>query len=272
MKYLNGAELAGYILERQGKQVRALIQAHRIQPKFAIISCNPGNLPIKTYIKFKIAKAEELGIQTELFEIEQSEVKNKVKELVADKSVHGIILQLPLKDPSETDELLSLIPPEKDLDALNPKSELTPTTAGAILWLLAGYNIEVKNQKILVIGQGRLVGTPLAKLLLEQGCDVQTLDIANTPEELDSACQSADIIIPATGSAGLIKKEHLKDGQVVIDAGTSESEGQLLGDVDPEVYESNLNLKITPQKGGVGPLTISYLFENLLQIIDKVIK
>lgn len=269
MKYLNGSELAGYISERQAKQVRALIQAHKIQPKLAIINCNPDNLPIKTYIKLKIKRAEELGIKVDLFEIKQSEAKNKIKELTQDSKVHGIILQLPLEDPAQTEELLSLIPPQKDLDGLSLDSRVVPATAGAILWLLAGYNIDLKNKNILVVGQGRLVGKPLTKLLEEEQCEVQTLDIKNTQEELKSACLSSDIIISATGSPSLIKPEYLKEKQVIIDAGTSESNGELIGDLDPEVYNLKLNLKITPQKGGIGPLTICYLFENLLQLIDK---
>ena len=272
MKFLNGAELASYITERQAKQVRGLIQSKNIHPKLAIINCNPQNLTIKTYIKLKIERAEQLQIQTALHEIPQTEVPQKLQELTKDPTVHGIILQLPLQNPKQTEQLLSLIPPQKDVDGLNPKTELktiTPATPGAILWLLAGYNIDLKNKKILIIGQGRLVGAPLAKILQEQNLEVQTLDITNTPEELSLSIQNSDIIISATGSPGLIKLKDLKDGQVMVDAGTSEQNGKILGDVNPEVYNSKLNIKITPQKGGLGPLTISYLFENLLQLIDK---
>lgn len=269
IKFLNGAELASYISPRQAKQVRSLIQSRNIQPKLAIISSNPDNLAIQTYIKLKIKRGEELGVKTELFQIPQSQVPQKLQELAEDESVHGIILQLPLQDPTQTEQLLSLIPPQKDVDGLNPKSEIIPATPGAILWLLAGYNVDLKNQKILIIGQGRLVGAPLTKLLQEQNLDAQTLDITNSKQELSLAVQNADIIISAAGSPGLIKLKDLKDGQVIIDAGTSEQNGVILGDLNPEIYESKLNLKLTPQRGGLGPLTISYLFENLLQLIDN---
>ncbi len=269
IKHLSGTELAGYISERQAKQIRALIQSKNIQPKLAIINCNPNNLAIKTYIKLKIKRAEQLQVQTELFELPQTQVAQKLKELAQDPSVHGIILQLPLQDPAQTEQLLSLIPASKDVDGLSLKSDLVPATPGAILWLLAGYNIDLKNKKVLIIGQGRLVGQPLTKLLQEQNLDVQALDIKNSKQELSLALKQSDIIISAAGSPDLIKLKDLKDGQVIIDAGTSEVNGQISGDLDPKVYDSKLNIKATPQKGGLGPLTISYLYENLLHLIDK---
>jgi methylenetetrahydrofolate dehydrogenase (NADP+) / methenyltetrahydrofolate cyclohydrolase len=271
MKYLSGANLVDYISERQARQVRALIQSKNIQPKLVIISTNPKNKASKIYTELKVTRAQDLGITAEIIETTESKASELIQELSKDKSVHGIILQLPLKDAFKTEELLSLIPPEKDVDGLNPKSKVTPATAGAILWLLAGYNIDLKDKKILIIGQGRLVGLPLASALQEQGLSPQTADESTPRKELIQAIQNAEIIITATGYASLIKEEMLRDGQVIIGAGLSEDAKaeQLTGDLDPKVYQSKLNIKVTPQKGGVGPLTISYLFENLLQLIDK---
>lgn len=269
MKYLKGSDLVEYISERQAKQVRGLVQSKSIQPKLAIVCTNPDNLPIQKYMKLKKNRGEELGITVDIYQVEQSEASARLKELAEDDSVHGIILQLPLKDVSQTEELVSLIPASKDVDGLGQKTFVEPATVGAILWLLAGYNIDPKDKNVLVIGKGKLVGAPLIQALESQNIVPSALDDSNSPKELSEALQKADIIISAAGSPGLIKPELLHDGQVIIDAGTSEDGGALKGDLDPRVYQSDLDIKVTPQIGGVGPLTIAYLFENLLLLIDK---
>ena len=266
---LKGSDLVEYISERQAKQVRALIQSKGLAPTLAILVANPKNLAIQKYIKFKRARAEQLGIEIQVHKLEQGQLEEAILKLNQDSGVHGIILQLPLEDPTQTEHLLSLISPQKDVDALGKEALVQPATAGAILWLLAGYNVELKNKKILIIGQGRLVGAPITRLLEEQNLNLMTLDISDSEQKLKTETQKADIIITAAGSPGLIKLNYLRDKQVVIDAGTTESGGMLVGDLDPEVYSSDLNLKLTPKVGGLGPLTIIYLFENLIQLIDK---
>jgi methylenetetrahydrofolate dehydrogenase (NADP+)/methenyltetrahydrofolate cyclohydrolase len=269
VKLLKGSDLVEYISERQARQVRGLIQSREITPTLAIINTDPENLVIKTYLKFKEARAKELGINLQILEVSQDKAEGAIKKLSLDSNVHGIILQLPLKDPAQTDRLLNLIPATKDVDALSKQALVQPATAQAILWLLAGFNVELKGQRILVLGQGRLVGAPLTKLLKEQDLTVDVIDDKNSPKELIEVIKNADILISATGQAGLIKPEMLHDGQVIIDAGTSESDGEVLGDLDPSVYNSNLDLKVSAKIGGLGPLTISCLYENLLQLIDK---
>ena len=266
---LKGSDLVEYISERQAKQVRALIQSRGITPTLAILIANPKNLAIQKYVKFKQARAKQLGISIQIHVPKQDQLEGAILKLNQDSKVHGIILQLPLEEASQTEYFLNLITPQKDVDALGEEAVVQPATAGAILWLLAGYNIELKNKKILIIGQGRLVGTPITRLLTEQNLNLETLDISASEQKLKAEIQKADIIISATGSPELIKLSYLKDKQVVIDAGTAESGGVLLGDLDPELYSSDLNLKLTPKVGGLGPLTISYLFENLIQLIDK---
>lgn len=269
IKYLSGANLVDYISERQAKQVRALVQSKDIQPKLAIINTNPENLPSQKYIKYKQIRAEELGIQTELHNIDETSADELITELANDDSIHGIIIQLPLLDQSKTDSLVSLIPPNKDVDGMTKDSLVEPATAQAVLWLLTGYGIDLKDKNILVIGKGRLVGAPLLKMLQAQNMSVNSVDISNSAEQLAESINMADIVISAAGSPGLIKPEMLRDKQVIIDAGSSEDAGELKGDLDPKVYESKLDIRITPTTGGLGPLTISCLFENLLQLIDK---
>lgn len=269
MKYLKGSDLVEYISERQAKQVRRLSQARGIQPKLAIVSTNPDNLAIQKYMRLKQARGAELGIEVDIYPVDQSDAPKTLKELAKDSSLQGIILQLPLLDPTRTEELTALIPPEKDVDGLTENSLVEPATVGAILWLLAGYNIEPKGKNILIIGQGKLVGTPLANNLLSQGIKAVTLDDSSSAGELREALGDADIVVSAAGSPGLLKTEFLHNGQVIIDAGTTEDEGTIKGDLDPSVYESDLDIKVTPKIGGLGPLTIAYLFENLIQLIDK---
>lgn len=269
MKFLNGTELVEYISERQAKQIRALLQSKNIQPKLAIINSNPDHLPSQKYLQLKKKRAEELKIEAEVYQTDQSKVSTLIKDLSKDSTVHGIVLQLPLSDPTQTNQQIDLLPPQKDVDGLTDKSTVEPATVGAILWLLAGYNIDLKNRKILIIGQGKLVGAPLKKVLKDQNLDVNSLDETTSKEELLKSIAQSDIIISATGSPGLIKPEMLHDGQIIINAGTSEDSGVIKGDLDESVYTSNLNIKLTPKIGGLGPLTISYLFENLLILIDK---
>jgi methylenetetrahydrofolate dehydrogenase (NADP+)/methenyltetrahydrofolate cyclohydrolase len=190
--------------------------------------------------------------------------------LNSDKSVHGIIVQLPLEDPSKTDEIINLVAPSKDVDALGTKSSFEPATPMAILWLLSGYNIELgMGKKILLIGRGKLVGAPLEKILKMSGYQVEVID--REIPDLAAKTKAADIIITATGSPALLYPDMIKRGAVVVDAGVASEEGKTVGDLAPDVYERN-DLTITPEKGGVGPLTVCALFENVIRAAQQQIK
>jgi methylenetetrahydrofolate dehydrogenase (NADP+) / methenyltetrahydrofolate cyclohydrolase len=176
--------------------------------------------------------------------------------------VHGIIVQLPLDNPEETDDITSMVAPDKDVDALGPNSSFDPATPMAILWLLAGHNVDLKSKKVLLIGKGKLVGAPLEKILKQSGVDVVTAD-RNT-KDLKALTMQADLIITATGSPAVIYAEMIKKGVVVVDAGVASEEGKTVGDLAPDVYERD-DLTLTPVKGGVGPLTVAALFENVIR-------
>ncbi len=261
MKLLNGKELAGYIQERQAKQVRALRQAHHVFPKLAIV-LTVDDPAINLYVKMKQRYGAELQIEVDVHRVKQAEVPTLLKRLNSDKSVHGIIVQLPLEDPSQTEELVELVAPEKDVDALGAKAQFTPATPLAILWLLAGYNVELKGKNVVLVGRGKLVGAPLEKLLKESGVSVSVAD-KSTPS-LKTALLDADVVISATGSPGILFPDMFKHGAVVVDAGVASEDGKTVGDVSESVYERD-DLTITPTKGGVGPLTVSALFDNVIQ-------
>jgi len=157
MKILNGRELAEYIQERQGREVRALRQASNIFPKLAIV-VTVDNPIIDLYVRLKKRYGAEILIDVDVHRVELTDVPVLLSKLSEDTSVHGIIVQLPLSDPSKTDEIVNLVAHEKDVDALGSLSKFDPATAMAILWLLAGYNINLAGKEVLLVGRGKLVG------------------------------------------------------------------------------------------------------------------
>lgn len=260
MKLLDGRELAGYIKERQAKAVRNLRQAHRILPKLAIVNTTDSDV-IATYMRLKSSYGEDILIDVEIHQVEQKEAMATIDALNKDESVHGIIVQLPLADSSQTDEIVNLVAPEKDVDGLGENAMLTPATPMAIDWLLAGYNVDLRGKEIAIVGNGRLVGAPLAKLWKNQGLDVHVYD--DTVDDLGAALKNAQVMVTATGVPHLIKSTMVSPGAVVVDAGTASESGKIVGDVDDEVRERD-DLTITPEKGGVGPLTVAALFDNVI--------
>jgi methylenetetrahydrofolate dehydrogenase (NADP+)/methenyltetrahydrofolate cyclohydrolase len=260
MKFLNGAELAGFIKERHAKQVRAL-NTNKIHPKLAIVQAK-DDPAINTYIHLKRKYGSDIGAETELHKIRQSEIPKTLERLNKEDSIHGIIIQLPLEDASETDEIVNLVAPGKDVDSLGKDSKFEPATPMAILWLLSGYNIDLNGKQILLIGRGKLVGAPLEKILKVSGYNVKVID--REIPDLIHHTKAADIIITATGSPALLYPDMIKHNAVVVDAGVASEEGRTVGDLAPEVYQRE-DLTITPEKGGVGPLTVCSLFENLIR-------
>lgn len=265
MKILNGSELAGFIKERQAKQVRGLRQSSNVFPKLAIVQCKDDPV-INTYVRLKKRYGDDILIDVDVHFVEQSEAEDTIQELNQDNNVHGIIVQLPLADPSETDRIVNLVAPEKDVDALGESAEFDPATPLAILWLLAGYNIDLTGKRVLLIGRGKLVGAPLEKLLISSGVDVQVA--TRETEDLKAMTIEADVIITATGSPAILYPDMIKEKAVVVDAGVASEEGKTVGDVAPEVYERD-DLIITPTKGGVGPLTVCALFDNVILAARK---
>lgn len=269
MKFLNGRELAGYIKERQGKQVRRLVQSDGIQPKLAIV-VTIDNPVTETYLKLKVRYGDDIGAHVDVHRSKQSEVRELLNTLSKDDSVHAIIVQLPLEDPSETEEIVNLVPAHKDVDGLSAEPDFDPATPLAILWLLSGYNIQLVGKEVLLVGRGKLVGAPLEKLLLKSGVTPKVAD-KDTPD-VPAETRKADVIITATGVKGLLTPDMIKQGAVVVDAGVASEGGKTVGDVAPEVYETRDDLTITPLKGGVGPLTVCALFDNVIRAAERVAK
>jgi methylenetetrahydrofolate dehydrogenase (NADP+) / methenyltetrahydrofolate cyclohydrolase len=266
MRILNGQEIAEFIKERQAAQVRALRQAHKIFPKLAIIRTNPAPV-VDSYMRLKRSYGEDVLIDVDVHTVKQEEALALIKTLNADDTVHGIIVQLPIPDPTQTTEILDAVDPVKDVDGLHSNPVLDAATPTAILWLLAGYNVELRAKNILIVGQGRLVGQPLARMMVASGLEVTTAD--RHTNDLPTLVRQADVIISATGVPGLLKSDMLKPGAVVVDAGVATDKNGLVGDVAEDARERN-DLTITPVKGGVGPLTVCALFDNVIRVAQKV--
>ncbi len=274
MKLLNGAELRDFIKERQAKQVRALRQSWRVFPKL-VIFYSSKNPVIETYMRLKTAYAEDILIEAEKRFVAPENLAEEIQKANRDEEIHGIIVQLPLEslngekvEGEELAKILAEISPEKDVDGL-ASDVFEPATAVAIDWLLVGYNVELVGKKIAVVGQGLLVGKPLAKRWKNSGLDVKTFDEQNA-EEMRETLSDFDVVVTAVGKAGLISSEMLKQKAVVVDAGTSSENGVIKGDVAEEVRESRQDLTITPKIGGVGPLTVAALIDNVIISARKV--
>ncbi len=268
MKLLDGTEIAGYIKERQAKQVRTLRQAHHVFPKLAIVQTIDDPV-IDTYVRLKTRYGADILVDVEIHKITQQELIETITRLNDDPSIHGVIVQLPLADPTTTQVAVDAVSPTKDVDGLGKDATLDPATPLAIDWLLAGYNVTLANRELIIVGNGRLVGAPLARIWEKSGYTVAVLDSSET--DLSGRLKTADVIVTATGVPGLIKSDDLKIGAVVVDAGTAAEHGKIVGDVAEDVRTNRDDLTITPIKGGVGPLTVVALFDNVIRAAQATV-
>ncbi len=261
-KILNGLELQGFIKERQLRQVRNLRQEHKIVPKLLIIKSPSAGAVIDTYVRMKVAYAADIAIEVAVQTVPESDMKNYIASANVDSNIHGIIVQLPLADKSQIDDICNSIDSNKDVDGLGVNAGYPSATAQAIDWLLAGYNVELDGKHIAIVGHGKLVGKPLAAMWKQRGLAVTVLDEAS--ENVSEVLRASDVIVTATGVPRLIKSDDLKPGAAIVDAGTASESGQIVGDLSPEVRQRD-DLTITPTKGGVGPLTYTVLFDHLIE-------
>lgn len=230
--------------------------------------------PSQIYVKMKHRKATEAGMVSRGVELSatatQQEVEQAVAELVADPSVHGILVQLPLPDHLDAEPVLALLPPEKDVDGLTDRSlgrlvrglpGHAPCTPLGVMRLIEAYGIETVGKRAVVIGRSTLVGLPQMLLLGRKGCDATVTLAHSRTSDLIEVCRQADIIVAAVGQAGMITQDHVQPGATVIDVGVSRSESGIVGDVCFDEVQAVAGA-ITPMPGGTGPMTIACLLEN----------
>ena len=219
-----------------------------------------------SFVRVKERNAEMLGVTLVRYLIPEGASTEAVQKLLEDAAKEdGIIVQLPLPDGVDTEAVLASIPPEKDVDALSPEMNdrlsvgdvsIVPPVAAAVREILAAHNISVSGKEIAIVGKGKLVGVPCAALFKTLGGKVTMLDKKDNLESL----KTADIVMLGAGSPHLVKRDMVQDGVVILDAGTSEQAGVVVGDADPTVAEKASFF--TPVPGGVGPMTIACLLRN----------
>ena len=258
MKLLYGSDLAGFIKERQAKQVRALRQSHGIFPRLAIVT-NTNNPVIDVYMRLKERYGADILIDVEIHRASPDDTLRVIADLNARDDVQGIIVQLPLENMDDMDMVLAAVDATKDVDGLRPDSTFDAPTPMAITWLLAGHGIDLKQRRIVIVGRGRLVGAPLERMWRNSHLNVHVFERGDALESL----AQYDLIVTATGVPRLISTQMVAPGAIVIDAGTAAENGVICGDTAPEVRERQ-DISITPEKGGVGPLTVAALFDNVI--------
>ncbi len=254
------------------------IRSLSVVPNLVILQV--GKRPDSTaFIRAKQKLAKELGILEQHLEVPetaaQDEVIETVKKLNADSTVHGIIVQLPLPSHMNVDEIIESIDPKKDVDGLTSfnmkalasgNSAIMPATARGIKEFLAFNEISIKGKTVTVVGRSKMVGKPIADMCKQEGAHVLVGHKGTSDADLISMTKKADIIIVATGHPLLITEDHVKTGQVVIDVGiTRSADSGLIGDVDFESVKE-IVFAISPVPGGVGPMTVFALFENLVDL------
>jgi len=232
--------------------------------------------PSQRYVRSKHKKAAEAGLASRHVDLPatatQADVESAVRVLVADDTVHGILVQLPLPEGLDPEPVIDLIPPEKDVDGLTERSMgrlirgrdgLVGCTPLGVMRLLERYEISTSGTRAVVIGRSTLVGLPLSLLLARKGVDATVTMAHSRTADMAAVVREADIVVGAAGQPKMITADMVKPGATVIDVGVSRTDAGIVGDVDFEAV-AQVAGHITPMPGGTGPMTIACLMENTL--------
>jgi methylenetetrahydrofolate dehydrogenase (NADP+)/methenyltetrahydrofolate cyclohydrolase len=275
VQILSGKEVAAKVLAEVKAGVAALHERTKVQPALAVILV--GDDPAsQIYVRNKKRAADDVGIAARDFLFpggcSQADLLETIGKINVDPTIHGILLQLPLPKGMDEDEAVAAIAPAKDADGLHPMSlgnllagnpSAVPCTPAGCLEILDHYGIAIEGMEAVVVGRSRLVGKPLAQLLLARNATV-TMCHTRT-RDLGAHCRRADILCVAAGRPRFITGNMIKEGAVVIDVGVNRLDtGKLAGDVDFESASKRARA-ITPVPGGVGPMTIAMLMKNTLR-------
>jgi methylenetetrahydrofolate dehydrogenase (NADP+)/methenyltetrahydrofolate cyclohydrolase len=265
---VSGKPLADSILNA----LKLEIQEDNLKPGLAIILANNTGAS-RLYVENKLNRAAEIGIQANVHhfdENQEAEAKAKVGELNLDRSVSGLIIQFPVYNSWNFDELFNQVDSQKDVDGFKEDSPFIPATAAGVWEMLSefarieGYDSAEKflqGKKITVLGRGKTAGRPIRELLMEKGYEVNLIH-SQTPNP-DAIIKSSDVIISATGKKNLINASNIKAGCYVIGVGVSKEEDKTFGDLD-EAGIADIAKLYCPTIGGIGPLTIACLLRNVV--------
>ncbi len=273
-----------------GKQIAESIKSKLMQIDLSGVSLAlvyaSNNEAVHKFMSIKANFADLLGISVNMYNISKYKSLEDMISLLKSLNETGIVVQLPLESVFSNDTLLDEIPFGKDVDVLSSKryrefkdasiqgilsgKVITPPVAGAVLEILNYYNIALKNKRVLVMGEGRLVGEPTKEILLKTGAIVESVNKDTDKQEILDKTMNADIVVTGMGQTQMLKPDMIKDGVVLIDAGAStrNAGGALCGDVDLSCKsKADLFAKVP---GGVGPVTVAKLFENLVLLTQQL--
>ena len=274
MILLEGKKLARKILA----EVKEEAGTHKKKLRLAVVVAGEDPV-IRSFIAEKKEAAERVGIDVRVYPFEAAittnELRKRIAEIVHEKKNMAAIIQLPLPPQINKQYILNAIPPEKDADLLSAraignfavgKSPTMPPVAGAVKALFEEYKIDYVKKRIVILGAGALVGRPAILWLMQEGATI-TLVTEKTVQP-DALLRQADIIISGIGKPRYVTGDKVKEGVVGIDAGTSETNGEVAGDIDFESVAPKA-AAITPVPGGVGPLTVAILLQNVVTLANR---
>ncbi|MGV2622053.1 UNVERIFIED_CONTAM: bifunctional methylenetetrahydrofolate dehydrogenase/methenyltetrahydrofolate cyclohydrolase FolD [Halobacillus marinus] len=273
-----GNQLAEELRQEMKEEVRTLNES-RIHPKLVvvIIGEDPASM---SYVKGKQRASEKVGLDSDLIELPEETTEEELLSLIDrlnhDKTVHGILVQLPVPDHISDQKIIEAIAPEKDVDGFHPSNvgkmmtgqdTFFPCTPYGIVVMLERANIDLEGKHVVIVGRSNLVGKPVGQLLLNKNATVTHCH--SRTKDLRYHTKQADILIVAAGKASLVSGDDIKQGAVVIDVGVNRVDGKLTGDVD---FESALEVAshITPVPKGVGPMTITMLLHNTIKAAKRI--
>ncbi len=275
-KLLEGKPIAQKIKEDLKNQIQSL----KAKPVLASVQVG-DNAQAESYAKQQKKTAENLGIEYQFHKLSQDTSEKTliecIEKLNSDKSVNGIIIQMPLPKQIDYKKMSQFISPQKDVEGMHPvnigkiifgKAKIIPCTAAAVMELLNAASVDLYGREVVVVGHSEIVGKPLSLLLLEKFatttvCHIATSEAGRLPEHVGKA----EVLIVAVGKAGLIKGSWIKQGAIVVDVGINRVEGKIVGDVEFPEAEKRASW-ITPVPGGVGPLTVTMLMRNLIEAVN----
>ncbi len=271
---IDGKKEAAALREEIKKEISLIKKKMNKIPELAVILVGDF-LPSQIYVRNKEKNAKEVGINSSVIryskDITEKEILKKINELNNDDKISGILVQLPLPNQINKEQIINSIHPSKDVDGFNPENvgklasgyhAIVPCTPLGCLLLLKRIEKNLSGKHAVILGRSNLNGKPMAQLLLKENCTV-TITHSRT-KNLKEECLKGDIIIAAVGVANLVKKDWVKDGSIVIDVGINKMGEKIVGDVDFNEVK-NIAKAITPVPGGVGPMTIACLLKNTLE-------
>jgi methylenetetrahydrofolate dehydrogenase (NADP+) / methenyltetrahydrofolate cyclohydrolase len=272
-KLLEGKPLAEKIKEA----IRQEILHSGLKPVLASIMVGE-NAGAESYAKSQKKTADSLGIEYQLHKLpadtSEASLLEFIQKLNNDKSINGIIIQMPLPQQIDYKKISQFISPEKDVEGMHPanmgkivfgKTNILPCTAAAVMELLKESGVDLYGREVVVVGHSEIVGKPLALLLLDKFATVSVCHIGTSKAgKLEQHVRGAEVLIVAVGKANLIKGDWVKEGAVVIDVGINRVADKIVGDVEFEPAEKRACC-ITPVPGGVGPLTVTILMRNVVE-------